>query len=324
MPRWGIIAATAMCLVGCKRDADENSLPSAAPEPKTGLSIGDVHIEAKQLFAIGTAGESAWRMVVATGGVDCDKLKNTYPDRPGPAGVMLDFWLMQPLESDGSAGRWSFRSAYLTDDGGGRGLTTRGAQLDDLLEAPDQIIVKGLELACQDRDGKMVQLTGPVTAKSCGRVERDEESRPQEELSLRIAGQPYAINGASVRPHGDQFFLRLTRAPHRCESVFTEGYDFYLDIALKGEPPKVQFAALLGDIFPADPSGSKGKESLKLDIDGPLTGDGDVTISIDGTLDVGGYPTVLAGKLAARRCTPLSNQATTPIGQDTPVPPSPQ
>ncbi len=305
MPRWAAAAALLVSLAGCKPDPGDKPLPSAAPEPKPGLSIGDSHIDTPQRFAIGTAGESAWRIVLAQNGVDCDKLKGSYPERPGTAGVMLDFWLMQPLESDGSPGRWSFRSAFLSDPRGGRGLTTRGAQLDDLLETPDTITVAGLELACQDRDGKMVQLTGPLRATSCGRVEREEESRPQEALSLRIAGQPFTIRGASVRPHGDQFFLRLTRAPHRCASVFTEGYDFYLDIALKGDPPKVQFAALLGDIFPGDPSGSKGKDTLSLDTDGPLTGEGDVTITIDGTLDVGGYPVALSGKLSARRCTPL-------------------
>ena len=292
-------------LAACDGKNKETTVASAKPAPKNGLLIGDVHLPTKTLLTVGTVGESALRVTAASDNVSCDDVASAYPDRPGGvSGVRVDFWLMQPLETDGTRGPWSFRSAYITDKDGGRGLITRGAQLDDLLEVGDSCSIKGLEFACQDRRD-MIQWQGPLEAKNCGRIRRIEEPRPQADFKLTIAGQEFAVNGASVRPQAGQFFLRLTRAPHVCSSVFTEGYDFYLDIALKGDPPKVQFGALLGDIFPGDPSGSKGKETLKLEADGPLTGDTNIEISIDGTLDIGGFATTMKGKLDALRCTPL-------------------
>jgi hypothetical protein len=69
----------------------------------------------------------------------------------------------------------------------------------------------------------------------------------------------------------------------------------------------VQFVSLLGDIFPGDPSGSKGELKLTLDgpLDGALDGDGEVTVHLDGTLDVSGYAVTMRGKLDALRCMPL-------------------
>ena len=92
--------------------------------------------------------------------------------------------------------------------------------------------------------------------------------------------------------------------------MFTEGYDFYLDAAFAGgdeedKPMKLEFVSLMGDIFPGDPAGSKGKETFTLEAEEPVVGTGAVEMKVKGKIDVGGYPVTLDGKVAALRCTPI-------------------
>ncbi len=216
---------------------------------------------------------------------------------------------MQPMETDGSRGPWTFRSAYIGDGDGERGLTARGAQVDGLTATEQKVALKEVELACQDRRD-MVMWNGPLTADNCGRVPREEEPRLQKELTLSIAGRTIPILGATVRPQGKNFHLRLTRAPHECSSVFTEGYDFYLDVVFSGgddeeTPIELKFVSLLGDIFPGDPAGSKGKEGFVLKAEEPVVGTGEVTMTVEGAIDAGGYPVTFAGKVKPLRCTPM-------------------
>jgi hypothetical protein len=300
----------AVLILGACEEPKKKPLPEA-PKVIEGLSIGDKPVKTETRLAIGTEGESAWRITVASEKVTCKQLVDAYPERPeGLKGTRVDFWVNQPIEPDGSRGPWTFRSAYIGDADGERGLRATGAGLEGLEAGLETITVKGLELACQDRKD-MVMWNGSLKAKNCGRVAREEEDRPQEELTLSIAGEPMPIHGASVRPQGDNFHLRLTRAPHKCSSAFTEGYDFYLDVAFKGgtkedEPLKLQFASLMGDVFPGDPAGSKGKETFELSAEDVVTGTGDVEITLKGEIDVGGYPVKLDGKVSARRCTPVA------------------
>jgi hypothetical protein len=305
--RWPI-ALSLLVLLGCDDKKVEPTAPSAAPAPLKGLVLDDVPVETKALLAIGSSGESAFRVTASSDAIGCDALASAYPDRPPASGaIRFDFWIMQPLETDGSRGPWSFRSAFITDTEGGRGVVTRGAQVDDVMALPDMISIKGLEIACQDRRA-LINWIGPLQAKNCGRIKSPEADRPQADFQLSIAGTKFEVHGASVRPEAGQFYLRLTQTPHKCGSIFTEGYDFFLDIALQPEPLKVKFAALLGDIFPGDPSGSKGKDTLKFEADGPLLGEDVVTIDIDGTLDIGGYATTMKGKIEAQRCTPVKEK----------------
>src|SRR5205823_6621701 len=115
--------------------------------------------------------------------------------------------------------------------------------LEDVAVTGDALIIKGLELALQDRGGERAPVTqyrGDLRVTMCGRVPRKEPDRPQPKLELRIAGRPFEVHGATLRSEGGKHYLRLTRAPHRCDTAITEGYDFYLDLAIAGDPPKVQ------------------------------------------------------------------------------------
>lgn len=303
-----ILALLPLWLGACE-DPKKQPLPEA-PKTIEGLSIADKAAPTEHHLAIGTEGESAWRITVATEKVTCEQLRKAYPGRPeGLSGKRVDFWVNQPMETDGSRGPWTFRSAYICDGDGERGLTARGANVDALTATPQHVTLKELELACQDRRD-MVMWNGPLKADNCGRMPRKEEARPQEELTLTIAGQTIPITGATVRPQGKNFHLRLTRAPHECSSVFTEGYDFYLDVVFSGgddeeTPIDMKFVSLLGDIFPGDPAGSKGKESFVLNAAEPVVGTGEVEMTVEGTIDAGGYPVAFAGKVKPLRCTPM-------------------
>jgi hypothetical protein len=289
---------------GCDGSSSKG-VASAKPEPpKDGLSIDDKHVEARSLLALGTKGETSWRITVASDAVGCEALASTYPGRPDKApGTRLDFWLRKVMNPDGSFGDWSVRSAYITDEAGGRGLTTRAAMLESVAESTATVRVVGLDLACSDAE-RMVSFTGGVIAKNCGRVGPREAGVLQEELSVVIAGKRYPVHGATIRPVDKRFHLRLTRAPHVCGSVFTEGYDTYVDIALEADPAKLAFASLQGDAFPDSPSGSKGKESFRVETEESLEGTTPLELTLGGKLDLSGYALEIDGKVTAMRCTP--------------------
>lgn len=301
--------------LGACGDRGTKTVPTAAP-PRKGLYEGDRPLPHKPALAVGTEGETSWRVTIPTGvgGIDCDDLLEAYPERPRGAPYSIDFWLRQPIESDGQAGPWGIRSCFAFEkDGEGRGMTMRGAMVDDAAQTGQTLKVSGLELAAQDQ-ARHLLYTGDLDVKICGRKARPEEDRPQPELTLTVADLPIEIHGASLRPEAGKIYLRLTRAPHRCGSAFTEGYDFYLDVALddaKGgdeetpPAPKIAFASLQGDVFPGDPSGSTGKKDFKVEPKGALTGTGEVEVALDGTLDLSGYPVAMKGKVEALRCTPV-------------------
>lgn len=300
---------------GCE---DDKPPPPPPPEtPKQGLSIDDVHQDHRALLVIGGEHESALRVTVSTDPLTCEQLKGPYPERPSAAGARLDFSVAQPFAPDGSPAPWRVRNAVLNDARGPRGLMTRGAEVDDVRRSDGEVTFVGLELASQDGT-KMVTWTGDLRAKDCGRASRKEPDRPQRDLQLTVAGKPLEIHGASLLPMGGKTFLRLTRGPHRCDSVFTDGYDFFLDLALAGEPPKVEFGALQGALFPEDPSGSKGREGFVVKVVEPAEEDAAnaakadagadgqfVEVELDGTLDLGGFETKLKGKVSAGRCVKL-------------------
>jgi hypothetical protein len=301
-----IRAALACAALAACDGSKDPALDAAPPPPASGLRIADEARPLATALALGSDGETSLRVSLATDALECAALEKSYPERPNvKSGALVDFWLVRPLEADGSDGPWSFRSGYLSDARGGRGLSAHAAMLDDVSVAGDRITVRGLDLALGDpRTGHEVMWTGTVTARDCGRVPREAAAhdRPQSELEVSVAGRTLAIHGATVHRLGQQVHLRLTRAPQRCESATTEGYDFFLDLVLRGDPPAFAFAALQGDLFPATPSGSPGREPFKLTVDGDLDGAAPVKVEVEGKLDLRGYATSLRGRFEALPC----------------------
>jgi hypothetical protein len=266
--------------------------------------VADQPVAHQAVLAMGTKGETAIRVTLSTAPLSCEGLASGFPGGTVLSGAMvLDVWLMQPLEADGTLGHWSFAGAQWADSRGRRGLTAQGAQVGELTVTGKEVQISRLELALQDgTTGKSVMWTGDMTASQCPSVARREPDRPQDKLILSVADQRLPVHGATLHPNEKQHFLRLTRAPHDCASDVAEGFDFYLDLTLEGQPPALKLGSLQGAIFPSFPSGSAGRESFKVAADGPLDGPGEVTLELSGSLDLRGYQTKLAGQVTAIRC----------------------
>lgn len=293
---------------------EQEPIPEPTPTPKSVLLVADKSVDTPVKLAIGTKGESSLRVVLSSSPLTCAKLRKSYPERPSSGKAFaLDFWLVRPVEPDGKLGDWTFRSAYLEDEQGGRGLAARAALLDGVREGNGKVRIEGLDLALGD-GAREILWDGHLDAEDCGRVERSEPDRPQTALTWSIADQPIEVHGASLRPDGPRYLLRLSRAPHNCNTVFTEGYDLYLDLALDGDPPKVVLASLNGDQFPSTPSRSGGLDALRLERDPKsegLDGSGHFKAKIDGAADLRGYKMKLQGTVEALRCT-IRGESTAP------------
>jgi len=276
---------------------------ASAPVPPRGFRIDGEPFAPAAILATGTEGEASWRLTVAPKPMTCDDLAASYPEHPKEDGA-LDFWLVEPVGRGGSREPWAYRSGHELTASGARSLVARGAMLDGVTVNEDRIAVKGLELSLQTRgpNPRLYQHDGDLIARRCPRVRRPEAAHPQPKLTLTLDGESVAIRGATLRDEGGKVYLRLTRAPHRCDSVFTEGFDFYLDLALVGSPLKVSHVALLGGAFPESATGSKGKETFVVDAPALGAAPRDVTMRVDGTLDAGGYAVAMKGEVVATRC----------------------
>jgi hypothetical protein len=297
-----VLAAGLVLCTGCDgAKSHGGDAPTAAPPAKPRgphLVIADADAPVESMLAVGTEGESAWRVTLGTGKLDCDALRAAYPGRPN-GGKQLDFWLSQPVGADGGRTAWAVRGLRFRDARGDRDVTTQGAMVDGVDARPDGLAVAGLELAAREGD-RMVGYSGDAAVKTCGRVPRPEPDRPQPELTLEVAGERIAVRGATLRHEGPRRVLRLTRAPHACETIFPEGYDFVVDLVVGGTPerPKLEVASLQGELFPEDPSGAVVDFEVSSTLDAP----GEVELVLRGKLDLRGWPVRLDGKVRALRC----------------------
>lgn len=301
---WGLWLVSG---VACERKEAIQTAASATPSSmRHGQSVraeGE-RFEPTATFAIGTEGETSWRITLALGPTDCASLRARYPEHAASAGS-LDLWFVQPVGVHGERQAWSLRGGYANGLNAGRSLIARGAMVDSVTANETSVLAQKVEFALQEREesGRLYRFDGSLAATNCGRVVRPEVDRPQAKFVLRIGSDAVPIHGASLRVEGTRHYLRLTRAPHRCDSAFTEGYDFYADLALEGAPPRALFVALLGDVFPESATGSKGKESFSVKAQNWNGGTGNVVLDLAGTLDAGGFIVEFQGEVSALRCT---------------------
>ena len=281
------------------------AISTTSASDTSGFRLDGERFEPAGIFAIGTEGESSWRITVTRTPSDCASLRSRYPEHPVSAGS-LDLWLAQRRGLAEERDAWSVRGGFVNGVAGGRALITRGAMVEGVRANETVVAIKGLELALQEHGqaARLYQFDGDLLATNCGRVSRPEANRPQTKLNLRIDGVPVVIRGASVRPEGNRHYLRLTRAPHRCDSAVTEGYDFYVELALTGDPPRVALVALIGETFPESATGSKGSETFNVQAKNWRAETGNVVLTLNGTLDAGGTAVAFEGELDALRCTP--------------------
>ncbi|MBW2454422.1 MAG: hypothetical protein JRI68_07920 [Deltaproteobacteria bacterium] len=298
------LASTGCDGAGRDKTAAESASASAAQRPTSPWTVGDQPLKHAAALVTGTKGETALRLTLSTAPLSCESVAASFPDGAVVTrATLLDIWLMQPLEKDGAAGPWSLASAMLADGKGRRGLTAQGAQVGDVTITGQDVHIRGLDLAAMDSaTGRTVMWSGDLAATFCPKVARTEPDRPQAKLTLSVADTKLPVHGATVHRNGKQHFLRLTRAPNDCATDVAEGFDFYLDLTMAGEPPTLQVGSLQGAIFPSFPSGSTGRETFTIQADGPLDGPGEVTLTVAGSLDLRGYPIKVNGEVSAIRC----------------------
>ena len=127
------------------------------------------------------------------------------------------------------------------------------------------------------------------------------KARPQKDLSLKVAGKAFAIQGATVKKGFRGHVLRLTSQPSGCKS--SGNSDLVTELRLEGNPPKVTHAYLAGAMFASQYNSSPGEKPVEVTTAGPLDGEGEVALSLNGTVDnIVGYDLKLAGKVTAQRC----------------------
>ncbi len=165
-------------------------------------------------------------------------------------------------------------------------------------KAPE-VKMKGFE-----KPQQLLKVDSELVAKGCGRMQKYAKAkpRPQKQLSLKVAGKAFAVQGATLKKSGEKHTLRLTTQPVSC-TTGSIGSDVVVELKLEGKPLKVNHAYLAGDLFGSQYNSAPGDKPMKVKASGPLDGDGEVTIALDGKVDnVVGYSVELAGKVVAQRC----------------------
>ena len=133
--------------------------------------------------------------------------------------------------------------------------TVRG-KLTLEFKAPE-VTMKGFE-----KPERVLKVDHDITAKGCGVMARKTKTkaRPQKDLSLKVAGKAFAIQGATVKKGFRGHVLRLTSQPSGCKS--SGNSDLVTELRLEGNPPKVTHAYLAGAMFASqynsEPRGKTG------------------------------------------------------------------
>ncbi|HHH31171.1 MAG TPA: hypothetical protein ENK57_22870 [Polyangiaceae bacterium] len=159
------------------------------------------------------------------------------------------------------------------------------------------------------KPARKLEVKGPFTAEGCGTFEREDApaARPQSKLKLTVAGKPIPIQSALVEPTtfpDPGHDLILSTAPASCGKRASDA-----DLTVKlnvAEGGRVQYAFAAGNLLSSQLNASPGKEgpTISATADGSLDGEGEVTITLDGELDVVGYAIAASGELVAQRCPP--------------------
>jgi hypothetical protein len=288
---------------GSKAGSDASGAPAEKKKALRGWRSDDRPTSFRWTRAIGLDGQGGWRIVASTVPLPCRALTAAFPKRPEVGdGMLVDFWVAQSLESDGQLGPWEFRSAYIQDSKGGRAMVAGGALLKNLSEATGEPLrLEGLELALRDSraPGASLDFSGNLTATPCPRVAAS--ARHRSTFSVDVSGRKITMHGATVHDSPSGLRIRLSSAPQRCNSVLTEGYDAVLELALDGKGPGLRFATLSGGWFPSQPTGSKGKESFRMQgADGKKKSR--LRLKIDAKLQLMKHSVAAAGAVVAERC----------------------
>lgn len=206
------------------------------------------------------------------------------------------------LQPDGST-EWNISRAYFS------GTMRRGklgsvkmATTDAKAQVRGELDFEIESTALQSDAGRQkLVLRGPVTAQGCGVKQQRfaPEARPQKALKLSIAGKSFSIRDAQLKQLRTGFALELSSSPAGCK-LYPDG-DVLVTLQLDGEGnPKLVTAR--GAVLASQLAQAPDEDQVSVELDGPLSGTGDLDVTLRAELKVGDYPLKLEGKAVAARC----------------------
>jgi len=220
--------------------------------------------------------------------------------------VSFNFTVARQLEKDGSAG-WHVAKTYF------RGQTDMGRVDDAEVDAPEvdggrvRLNVSAEIPGMEPRDGDsgprpVIALEGAIDAKLCGPPPPPEGVEPLEGVSADVHGTTFDIRGAVFETRFDDRELELSSRPRGCDSQRAGA--FVLGIPLPEDAEgEVEFDVgmqftMRGFAFPRQMTEPvrEGASMPEVTVDGQH-------VSLDGSIEVMGYPVELSGELDAIDCT---------------------
>lgn len=239
-----------------------------------------------------THGEQARTVVLSSESLTCEGVLSA-DARPAPRETRLRMVVAPVLSTDGASTWTTTELVHLPRSMRRSGSTTEpvttsdGVQMDFDIEH-DEPADAFLELKAMT-----YILRGSVLAEDCGAqpIAPDTAPRPQDALALTIAGQDIPIQAATL--FSDR--LILSSQPHGCRAI-TSDADFSLDVRFKDDA--VDLVLVGGERLPIQYTvgiGPAWNNALEARIDGEQ-------VSLEGSLDMLGYPVTLSGTVSAQRC----------------------
>lgn len=251
-------------------------------------------VDFRNAIAFQRPGNAAVEVIVSTHARDCDTAKkNGIALAKGEE--MFRFIILEALSPDGKPA-WKIVETYFN---GNTGLGTNTAVTVEPGDAarPFKISMESLSLNAAGGEKKL-EVQGAVVAKSCGVIpepggsQNAPPARAQTDLTLEVAGQKIALQGALYRE--DQKELVLATIPMSCDnSPFSQG-DVALILSGEGKSVNLQ-GRRIGMQY-----GDSPKPPLKLKVGKPANGA--VEIGLDSDFKVGDWPVKLKGKASALVC----------------------
>lgn len=149
-----------------------------------------------------------------------------------------------------------------------------------------------------------LSMVGTFETTSCGVYSRNANAvkRAQPDLKVSLGGESFAITGATIAKDWDTPVLRLSSQPHACDSSLL-GSDFWVELKLEGDPLTVTQVNYGGERVDNNVTFTPEGNPLTVKTDAsPLLGTGDKTLTVDGDVEIWGWPMSIHGKVVASRC----------------------
>lgn len=305
------LAASCKSAPTAKKEApaakEEIKAPEEPKDPLAGLSI-KLNDEVMTIAgaAVYDQGTSKRYLELSTVPISCDIYEPGGRNiRDGEERIVIDF--ISQLQPDGST---EIKVSSL--DAGDRIFTdvaglTLGESHADTGELPFALNQE-LFIEANDFHGwpaVKLAMAGEGRALMCGtwQTSSSPEARPQEGLTLTVAGKTFPIQGAMLDEKSGALIVRLTSGPSACrQGSQPSDIDITLGLELPLGDDKLP-VYMDGHALNATYSSTLAPEALKVDVQA-LKGNKDesVVFDIDTTMTIGDYNIEIKGKVDALNC----------------------